>query len=399
MMTGMTKGQSLNMMDYNNLFSGTIKEIKPSGIRKFFDAIGDIDGVISLGVGQPDFPTPWHIRRAGIESLKQGKTFYTSNIGLPELRGEVCKYLNRRFGLEYEKNEVVVTVGGSEAIDLAMRTFLSAGDEVIIPQPSFVCYEPIAKFCGAAPVFIATKEKNKFKLTPEELETAITPKTKMLVLPFPNNPTGAIMERDELEAIAAVLRKHNIIVLSDEIYGELTYGKNHVSIASLEGMKERTVLVNGFSKAYSMTGWRLGYACAPAPIIKMMNKAHQFAIMCAPSTSQFAAIEALSNGDEDIEYMKGEYDLRRKYVLARFEQMGISCFEPEGAFYLFPSIAKFGLSSDEFCTRLLTEGKVAVVPGSAFGDSGEGFVRISYAYSMKDLERALRRFEDFINRL
>ncbi len=254
MMTGMTKGQSLNMMDYNNLFSGTIKEIKPSGIRKFFDAIGDIDGVISLGVGQPDFPTPWHIRRAGIESLKQGKTFYTSNIGLPELRGEVCKYLNRRFGLEYEKNEVVVTVGGSEAIDLAMRTFLSAGDEVIIPQPSFVCYEPIAKFCGAVPVFIATKEKNKFKLTPEELETAITPKTKMLVLPFPNNPTGAIMERDELEAIAAVLRKHNIIVLSDEIYGELTYGKNHVSIASLEGMKERTVLVNGFSKAYSMTG-------------------------------------------------------------------------------------------------------------------------------------------------
>ncbi len=387
------------MMDYNNLFSDTIKEIKPSGIRKFFDAIGDIDGVISLGVGQPDFPTPWHIRRAGIESLEQGKTFYTSNIGLPELRGEVCKYLKRRFGLEYEKNEVVITVGGSEAIDIAMRTFLSAGDEVIIPQPSFVCYEPIAKFCGATPVLVPTYEKDKFKLTPNALENAITDKTKMLVLPFPNNPTGAIMEKCELEAIAQIVKKHDIMVLSDEIYAELTFGKKHVSIASLEDMHERTIVVNGFSKAYSMTGWRLGYACAPAPVIKMMNKAHQFAIMCAPSTSQFAAIEALANGDEDIEYMKGEYDIRRRYVLSRFAQMGISCFEPEGAFYLFPSIAKFGLSSDEFCTRLLTEGKVAVVPGSAFGDSGEGFIRVSYAYSMKDLEKALRRFEDFINKL
>lgn len=388
------------MIDYGKMLSKTVVDIKPSGIRKFFDMLSEMDDVISLTVGQPDFITPWHIRESAIESLEKGKTYYTSNAGMTELRGEISKYMKRKFNLDYcHKNEVVVTVGGSEAIDIAMRTILEPGDEVILPVPSFVCYEPIAKMIGASVVHIDTKLENKFKITPEELKAAITPKTKMLILPFPNNPTGAILTKEELEALAEVLRGTNICVLSDEIYAELTYGKTHVSIASIDGMRERTVIASGFSKAYAMTGWRLGYICAPHELCEQMLKLHQFAIMCAPTMSQFAAIEALKNGDEDIDMMRAEYNRRRVFILEGLRKIGIECFEPEGAFYIYPNIAPFGLSSEEFCERLLYEQKCAIVPGTAFGDSGEGFARISYAYSVKHLAEALTKIEAFVKSL
>ncbi|MBQ9940888.1 MAG: aminotransferase class I/II-fold pyridoxal phosphate-dependent enzyme [Clostridia bacterium] len=359
-----------------------------------------MDDVISLTVGQPDFVTPWHIREAGITSLENGRTYYTSNKGLVELREEISKYLNRRFGLDYDPvTELIVTVGGSEAIDLAIRSVVNPGDEVIIVEPAFVCYAPIAAMSGATPVIINTKEKDKFKLTPEALKAAITEKTKMLVLPFPNNPTGAILEKHELEAIADVIRDTNIVVLSDEIYSELTYGKKHTSIVSIPGMKERTILVSGFSKAYAMTGWRMGYLAAPKELVAEMFKIHQYAIMCAPTVSQFAAIEALRNGDDDIEYMTGEYNGRRKILLKGLRNIGIDCFEPEGAFYAFPNISKFGLSSEEFCERLLYEHKVGLVPGTAFGECGEGFVRISYAYSLEHIQKALSKIKEFIDTL
>ncbi len=388
------------MIDYGKMLSKTVCDIKPSGIRKFFDLLSEMEDVISLTVGQPDFITPWHIRESAIESLEKGKTYYTSNAGMNDLRTEITRYLKRRFNLEYcPKNEVVVTVGGSEAIDVAMRAILEPGDEVILPVPSFVCYEPIAKMIGAKVVHIDTKLENKFKVTPEEIKAVITPKTKMLILPFPNNPTGAILTRDELEAIADVIRDTNICVLSDEIYAELTYGKRHVSIAEIDGMRERTVIASGFSKAYAMTGWRLGYICAPAPLCEQMLKIHQFAIMCAPTMSQFAAIEALKNGDEDVEMMRAEYNRRRVFILEGLRKIGIECFEPEGAFYIYPNIAPFGLSSEEFCERLLYEQKCAIVPGTAFGDSGEGFARISYAYSVKHLKEALSKIEAFVKSL
>ncbi|MBE6663988.1 MAG: aminotransferase class I/II-fold pyridoxal phosphate-dependent enzyme [Ruminococcaceae bacterium] len=388
------------MIDYSKMLSKTVCEIKPSGIRKFFDILSEMDDVISLTVGQPDFITPWHIRESAIESLEKGKTYYTSNAGMTELRGEISKYMKRKFNLDYcHKNEVVVTVGGSEAIDIAMRTILEPGDEVILPVPSFVCYEPIAKMIGASVVHIDTKLENKFKITPEELKAAITPKTKMLILPFPNNPTGAILTKEELEALAEVLRGTNICVLSDEIYAELTYGKTHVSIASIDGMRERTVIASGFSKAYAMTGWRLGYICAPKEIAVQILKLHQFAIMCAPTMSQFAAIEALKNGDEDIDMMRAEYNRRRVFILEGLRKIGIECFEPEGAFYIYPNIAPFGLSSEEFCERLLYEQRCAIVPGTAFGESGEGFARISYAYSVKHLAEALTKIEAFVKSL
>jgi len=387
-------------MNYDNIISKVALEMKPSGIRKFFDLLDDMEGVISLGVGQPDFMTPWHIRKAGIESLQDGKTFYTSNAGLLEMRCQLSEYLKRRFNLTYEpKGEIVVTVGGSEAIDITMRALVNPGDEVLIPEPSFVCYNPIAKMCGGVPVTLPTYEKDEFKLTPEVLESAITSKSKLLVLPFPNNPTGAIMTKEDLEKIAEVVLKHNLMVLSDEIYAELTYGGKHVSIASIPGMWERTVLVNGFSKAYAMTGWRLGFACGPKPIISQMTKIHQYAIMCAPTTAQYAAIQALKEGDADIEYMANEYDKRRKLVLSELRRIGIHCFEPRGAFYFFPSIKKFGMSSEEFCERLLREEKVAAVPGNAFGDYGEGHIRISYAYSTKNLLEAMKRIEKFIKKI
>lgn len=388
------------MIDYSKMLSKTVLDIKPSGIRKFFDILSEMDDVISLTVGQPDFITPWHIRESAIESLEKGKTYYTSNAGMNDLRAEITKYLNRRFNLTYNpKNEVVVTVGGSEAIDIAMRTILEPGDEVILPVPSFVCYEPIAKMIGAKVVHINTKLENKFKVTPEELKAAISPKTKMLILPFPNNPTGAILTRDELEAIADVLRDTDICVLSDEIYAELTYGKNHTSIAEIDGMWERTIIASGFSKAYAMTGWRLGYICAPKTLCEQMLKLHQYAIMCAPTMSQFAAIEALKNGDEDVEMMRAEYNRRRVFILEGLRKIGIECFEPEGAFYIYPNIAPFGLSSEEFCERLLYEQKCAIVPGTAFGESGEGFARISYAYSVKHLKEALSKIEAFVKTL
>lgn len=388
------------MIDYGKMLSKTVCEIKPSGIRKFFDILSEMEGVISLTVGQPDFITPWHIRESAIESLEKGKTYYTSNAGMTDLRTEITRYLKRRFNLEYcPKNEVVVTVGGSEAIDVAMRAILEPGDEVILPVPSFVCYEPIATMIGAKVVHIDTKLENKFKVTPEEIKAAITPKTKMLILPFPNNPTGAILTRDELEAIADVIRDTNICILSDEIYAELTYGKRHVSIAEIDGMRERTIIASGFSKAYAMTGWRLGYICAPATLCEQMLKIHQFAIMCAPTMSQFAAIEALKNGDEDVEMMRAEYNRRRVFILEGLRKIGIECFEPEGAFYIYPNIAPFGLSSEEFCERLLYEQKCAIVPGTAFGDSGEGFARISYAYSVKHLKEALTKIEAFVKSL
>ncbi len=387
------------MKDYSALLSEKAQGLKPSGIRKFFDMLGGMDDVIALTVGQPDFVTPWHIREAGIESLEQGKTYYTSNSGLTEMREEICKYLKRRFDLSYGSDEIIVTVGGSEAIDIAMRAILNPGDEVIIPTPCFVCYEPLAKMADGVPVTVVTEEKDNFKLTPEKLRTAITPKTKLLVMPFPNNPTGAIMKKEELEAIADILRDTDIMVLSDEIYAEMTYGGKHVSIASLPDMRERTVVVNGFSKAYAMTGWRMGYTAAPAPITTQMLKLHQFAIMSSPTTSQFASIEALKNGDPDIEMMTGEYNLRRRFLVDGLRKLGIPCFEPEGAFYVFPNIGVFGMNSEEFCERLLYEGKVAIVPGSAFGECGEGFARISYAYSLKHISEALERIEKFIKTL
>ena len=388
------------MINYDNLISNTLKEIKPSGIRKFFNLLSEIKDVTALTVGQPDFVTPWHVREAAILSLEEGKTYYTSNAGMGELRTEIAEYMKRRFDLSYSaSDEVFVTVGGSEAIDVAMRALLNPGDEVIIPTPSFVCYEPIARMCGAVPVIIETKLENDFKLTPAELSAAISEKTKLLVLPFPNNPTGAILDKEELEALAAIIRDKNIAVLSDEIYAELTYGARHTSIASIDGMWERTVIASGFSKAYAMTGWRLGYICAPAPLLSQMLKLHQYAIMCAPTASQFAAIEAMKNGDGDIEYMKAEYNRRRKFIYDGLRRLGIDCFEPRGAFYIFPDISKFGLSSEEFCERLLYEEKCAIVPGTAFGASGEGFARISYAYSVKHIETALEKIERFIKKL
>ena len=380
--------------------SNTVKEIKPSGIRKFFDVVSEMKDAISLGVGEPDFDTPWHIREEGIYSLEKGRTFYTSNAGLKELRVEICNYLQRRLGLEYHFNdEIIVTVGGSEAIDLAIRAMIDPGDEVLVPQPSFVSYIPCVQLAYGKPVPIELKEESNFKLTKDEILEKITDKTKLLVLPFPNNPTGATLDRKDLEEIAEVCIDKDIFVLSDEIYSELTYNGEHVSIACIPGMRERTVLINGFSKAYAMTGWRLGYAAAPAVIMKQMIKIHQFAIMSAPTTSQYAAIEAMKNGDEDVKRMCESYNQRRRFVLHRFKEMGLDCFEPFGAFYAFPSIKKFGMTSDEFATRLLKEEKVAVVPGIAFGDCGEGFLRISYAYSLEDLKEALGRLEKFVIRI
>lgn len=374
--------------------------MKPSGIRKFFDMITGMDDVVALTVGQPDFITPWHIREAGIESLQNGKTYYTSNAGLLELRTELSKYLDRRFGLKYDgEKEILVTVGGSEAIDLAVRTCVERGDEVIIPTPCFVCYEPCVRLAGGVPVIVETKLEDRFKLTAEQLKKAITPKTKMLILAYPNNPTGAIMTKEDLEEIAEVIRGTDIIVLSDEIYSELTYGRKHTSIANIPDMAERTIIASGFSKSYAMTGWRLGYIAAPAPLAKQMLKIHQYAIMCAPTTSQFAALEAVKNGDDDIEMMKEEYDRRRKYITNGFARIGLECFEPEGAFYAYPNIGSFGLSSDEFCERLLHDTRCAIVPGTAFGSTGEGFARISYAYSIKHIDAALERIEAFIKKL
>ena len=386
------------MMDYGKILNKTVTEkIKPSGIRKFFDIAESMGDVISLGVGEPDFPTPWHIRRAGIKSLEESKTRYTSNSGFLALREEICNFLNRKYGLSYTPaTDVLVAVGGSDA---AIRAVVEPGDEVIIPQPSFVCYEPLVRLAGGVPKIINLQAKNEFRLTPEELLGAITEKTKLLIFPYPCNPTGAVMEKGDLEKIAEVLRGTDICVLSDEIYSELTYGMKHTSIASLEGMKERTILINGFSKTYSMTGWRLGYACAPAPIIRQMTKIHQFGIMSAPTTAQYAAIEALKHGDEDIKNMLEEYDMRRRLIVSGFNAMGMDCFEPKGAFYCFPSIQRFGLSGEEFCERLLYAQKVAVVPGSAFGESGEGFIRVSYCYSTDHIKEALRRIGEFLKTL
>ena len=380
--------------------SKQIKEIKPSGIRKFFDIVSEMTDAISLGVGEPDFDTPWHIRDEGIYSLEKGRTFYTSNAGLKELKVEICNYLKRSQNLDYNfNNEVIVTVGGSEAIDIGLRAMLDPGDEVLIPQPSYVSYEPCAILAGGVPVIIDLKNENEFRLTAQELEEAITEKTKVLILPFPNNPTGAIMEKKDLEAIAEVIIKHDLFVISDEIYAELTYKGEHVSIATLPGMQERTILINGFSKAYAMTGWRLGYACGPANIIEQMLKIHQFAIMCAPTTSQYAAVDALKNGDDDVREMREAYNQRRRYLMHAFKEMGLPCFEPYGAFYVFPCIKDFGMTSEEFAGRFLEEEKVAVVPGTAFGDSGEGFLRISYAYSLEDLKVSIGRLGDFVAKL
>ena len=380
--------------------SEAVEKLKPSGIRKFFDLVSEMKDAISLGVGEPDFDTPWHIRDEGIFALERGKTFYTSNTGLKELRKEICSYLLRRQQLEYNPDkEILVTVGGSEAIDIGLRALINPGDEVIIPQPSYVSYEPCAILAGAKPVIINLKAENEFRLTADELKNAITPKTKVLILPFPNNPTGAIMERKDLEEIAGVIIEHDIYVMSDEIYAELTYKGEHLSIASLEGMKERTILINGFSKAYAMTGWRLGYACASERIIKQMTKIHQFAIMCAPTTSQYAAIEALKNGDDDVKEMKQAYNQRRRFLVNAFKEMGLNCFEPFGAFYVFPCIKEFKMTSEEFATKFLEEEKVAVVPGNAFGESGEGYVRISYAYSLDNLKTAIERLKKFIEKL
>ena len=382
-----------------NPLSDKIVDIKPSGIRKFFDIVSEMDDAISLGVGEPDFDTPWHIRDEGIYSLEKGRTFYTSNAGLKELKIEICNYLERRFHLTYNyANEVLVTVGGSEAIDIALRTMVNPGDEVLIPQPSYVSYEPCAVLADAVPVIINLKAENEFRLTAQELRDAITDKTKVLVLPFPNNPTGAIMEKKDLEEIAEVILEKDLFVISDEIYSELTYKADHVSIASIPGMQERTILINGFSKSYAMTGWRLGYACGPKIIIEQMLKIHQFAIMCAPTTSQYAAVEALRNGDDDVVEMREAYNQRRRYLMYAFKEMGLPCFEPYGAFYVFPCIREFGMTSDEFATRFLQEEKVAVVPGTAFGDCGEGFIRISYAYSLENLKVAIGRLADFVAR-
>lgn len=384
-------------MNYDSILAPAAKEMRPSGIRRFFDMAAEMPHCISLGVGEPDFKTPWAVRDAGIRSLEQGRTKYTANAGLMQLRQEICRYLSRRFELDYQPNEVVVTVGGSEAIDLCIRALVQPGDEVIIPEPCFVCYEPITQLTGGVPVHIATRAEDDFRLTADQLRAAITPKTKLLVLPFPNNPTGGVMSADDLEAIAEVLRGTDIMVLSDEIYSELTYGLDrHVSIASLPGMRERTIVVNGFSKSYAMTGWRLGYAVGPQPIIKVMTKIHQSCIMSAPTTSQYAAITALRQCDDAIETMRDEYNRRRRYVVKALNEMGLTCFEPRGAFYVFPSIQISGLSSEEFCERLLHEKEIAIVPGNAFGSSGEGFARISYAYSVEHLETAMRRIRAFL---
>lgn len=384
-----------------NPLSDRIVTIEPSGIRKFFDIVSEMKDAISLGVGEPDFDTPWHIREEGIYSLEKGRTFYTSNAGLKELKEEISRYLQRRCNAAYDpSSEIMVTVGGSEAIDIALRAMLNPGDEVLIPQPSYVSYVPCTVLAGGAPVIIELEEKDQFRLTPEKLREKITDKTKILILPFPNNPTGAVMRREHLEAIAEVILEHDLFVLSDEIYSELTYGSQpHVSIASLPGMKERTVLINGFSKSYAMTGWRLGYGAAPHVILEQMLKIHQFAIMCAPTTSQYAAVSALKNGDGDVAMMRESYDQRRRFVLHAFKEMDLECFEPNGAFYAFPSIKRFGMTSDEFANRFLQEEKVAVVPGTAFGACGEGFLRVSYAYSLKSLKEALGRMERFVKRL
>ena len=377
-----------------------VTDMKPSGIRKFFDIVSEMPDAISLGVGEPDFDTPWHVRDEGIYSLERGRTFYTSNSGLMELRSEICRFTRSHYGVSYEPaSEVLITVGGSEAIDIGLRAMLEQGEEVIIPEPSYVSYVPCTIMAGGTPVVVNLKEENEFRPTAEELEAAITPETKVLILPFPNNPTGAIMERSDLEAIAKLCIEHDIFVLSDEIYAALTYKGEHATIASLPGMKERTILINGFSKAYAMTGWRLGYACGPANIIEQMTKIHQYCIMCAPTTSQYAAVEALRHGDRDVEEMRQAYNERRRFLLHEFKRIGLTCFEPFGAFYVFPSIKEFGMTSDEFCTGLLMAKKVAVVPGTAFGDCGEGFVRISYAYSIENLKEAIGRIEEYITEL
>lgn len=382
-----------------NPLAKVVVDMPPSGIRKFFDIVSEMKDAISLGVGEPDFDTPWHIREEGIYSLEKGKTFYTSNAGLKELKKEICKYLKRRFNLEYDYNlETIVTVGGSEAIDIAMRAMLEPGDEVLIPQPCYVSYHPCTVLAGGTPVVIELKGENDFKLTRQELIDAITDKTKILVLAFPNNPTGAIMDYEDLKDIVDVIIEHDLVVISDEIYSELTYGKEHVSIASFPGMKERTIVINGFSKSYAMTGWRLGYAVGPQLIIEQMIKIHQFAIMCAPTTSQYAGVEALRNGDPDVAMMRDAYDKRRRYLIHSLRNMGLECFEPYGAFYVFPCIKSLGMTSEEFATKLLQEEKVAVVPGTAFGDCGEGYLRISYAYSIENLKIALERIERFVKR-
>ena len=389
------------MIDYDILLNKSVKDIKPSGIRKFFDIAETMDDVVSLGVGEPDFPTPWNIRHAGIRSLEQSKTRYTSNKGLDLLRVEISNYMKRKYSLSYAPDsDVLVTVGGSEAIDMCIRAIISDGDEVIIPQPSYVCYEPITRLSGGIPVIIETKAENEFKVTAEELTSKITPRTKMLILPYPCNPTGAIMEREDLEKIAEVLKNTNILVLSDEIYSELTFGgKKHISIASIDGMAERTVVVNGFSKSFSMTGWRLGFACGPKELIKHITKIHQYAIMCAPTTSQFAAIEALKNCDEAVNNMLEEYDARRRIIVKGFNDLGLTCREPKGAFYAFPSIQSTGMTSDEFCEKLLISKRVAIVPGTAFGQGGEGFVRASYCYSVAHISEALKRIGEFLKEI
>lgn len=389
------------MIDYSKILNKHVVEMKPSGIRKFFDIAEKMSDVISLGVGEPDFPTPWHIRREGIRSLENGKTRYTSNHGLLTMREEVSSFVKRKYDVKYNpEDEILITVGGSEAIDGAIRATISFGDEVIIPQPSYVCYEPITRLAGGVPVIIETKAENEFRITPEELKAAITDKTKLLILPYPCNPTGAVMRREHLNAIAEVLKDTNILVLSDEIYSELTFGdEKHVSFASIDGMKERTVLVNGFSKSYSMTGWRMGYVCGPREILDQITKIHQYAIMCAPTTSQYAAIEALRNGDNDIVKMREEYDMRRRVIVNGFNNLGLECREPYGAFYAFPSISSTGMSSEEFCEKLLYSKKVAIVPGTAFGKGGEGFVRASYCYSIKHINTALERIGEFLEEI
>lgn len=388
------------MIDYSKVLSEKVAELKPSGIRKFFDLAAEVKDVIALTIGEPDFKTPWHIREAGINSLEKGRTWYTANAGLIELRQEASKYLKRRFNLDYDAKDIFITVGGSEAIDLTIRAIIDNGDEMLLPIPSFVCYDPICRLAGGNVIPIETKRENDFRLTAEELKAAITPKTKLLVLPFPNNPTGAVMRREHLEEIAEVLRGTDIMVLSDEIYAELTYGgERHVSIAEIDGMKERTIIVNGFSKAYAMTGWRLGYVAGPSPIIQQMLKIHQYAIMSSPTTSQYAAVVAMRDCDNEVEEMKREYDMRRRFLVKAFNDMGLDCFTPEGAFYVFPCIKSTGLSSDEFCEKLLHSKKVAVVPGGAFGSSGEGFVRVSYSYSLDHLMEATKRIKEFLEEL
>ena len=385
-------------MSYEVRLNKTLEHLKPSGIRRFFDIASEMEDVISLSIGEPDFSTPWHIREEGIHSLEGGKTWYTPNAGLMKLRESIAGYVQRHNGIAYEpKDEVLVTVGGSEAIDLGLRALINPGDEVLIPEPCFVCYVPLVEMAGGVPVSIVTRAEDAFRLTPQALRAAITPRTRLLILPYPNNPTGGVMRREHLEAIAEVIRESGLFVLSDEIYGALTYGdRPHVSIASLPGMQERTMLIDGFSKAFAMTGWRLGYACGPAVLMKQVIKLHQYALMCAPTTAQYAAIEAMDNGDEDVENMRAEYDIRRRYIVDRLNRMGLPCFEPEGAFYVFPSVAVTGLSSEEFCQKLLMEKHVAVVPGTAFGDCGEGYVRISYCYSLKHITEAMNRLEAFL---